>query len=188
MPPDPSRIIDLANAFYGSCVLFAASDAGVFGALSQLGSADADTVADKLSLNRRGVRLLLDACVAIQLLEKTDGLYRNSPESGAFLVPDVPGSLAGAIRYSRDVYPAWGRLPELIAAGRPWKGPKSTSERMRTAHAPLSFPCTNGPWASAGPLFRSLTWRAGSSCLISGADRERIRFFWLRRIPTFYAR
>ncbi len=124
MPPDPSRIIDLANAFYESCVLFTASDAGVFEVLAELGSADASVVADRLSLDPRGTRLLLDAAVAIDLLEKTDETYRNSAESSAFLVPGAPGSLAGAIRYNRDVYPAWGELPELIRTGEPVEKPE----------------------------------------------------------------
>lgn len=124
MPTDPSRIIDLASAFYESCVLFAASDIGVFETLAQLGSADAGTIAGNLALDLRGTRLLLDACVAIDLLEKTDERYRNSPDSNAFLVPDVPGSLAGAIRYNRDVYPAWGDLLELIHTGKPVEKPE----------------------------------------------------------------
>ena len=34
---DPNRIVDMASAFYESCVLFAASDLGIFGKLAELG-------------------------------------------------------------------------------------------------------------------------------------------------------
>ncbi len=124
MPPDPSRIIDLANAFYESCVLFAASDLGVFGELAELESADAERIANELATDTRSTRLLLDACVAIGLLEKEGDVYHNSPESSAFLVPNVPGNLTGAIRYNRDVYPAWGNLPELVHTGKPVERPE----------------------------------------------------------------
>jgi len=124
MPPDPRHIIDLANAFYDSCILFTASDLGVFGLVSELGSADVGTMAETLSLDPRAARILLDACVAIGLLTKSGEEYRNTPESTAFLIPDTPGSLAGAIRYNRDVYPAWGNLPDLIRTGKPVEKPE----------------------------------------------------------------
>jgi len=121
---DPNRIVDMASAFYESCVLFAASDLGVFGKLAGLGEADLDTLISVCGLDRRGGRILLDAGVALGLLEKDRGLYRNSPETALFLVPGSPADLSGAIRYNRDVYGAWGRLKELALTGRPVEKPE----------------------------------------------------------------
>jgi len=136
MVPNPSRILELASSFYDSCVLFAASDAGVFTALAELESADAQRLTDKLNLDPRGARLLLDACVAVGLLEKQDQLYRNTPDSGMFLVPGSPGDLSKAIRYNRDVYAAWGKLHELADTGKPVERPElhlgSDEDRTRT--------------------------------------------------------
>jgi hypothetical protein len=39
----PNRIVDMASAFYESCVLFAASDLGVFKKLADLGESDLAT-------------------------------------------------------------------------------------------------------------------------------------------------
>ena len=136
MPLTPDRIMNLASAFYDSRVLFAASDLGVFGKLAELGSADAGALASALGLDPRGARLLLDACVAVGLLAKEGEAYRNTPESAAFLVPGKPGDLSGAIRYNRDVYPAWGRLAELAQTGRPVEKPEihlgENADRTRT--------------------------------------------------------
>jgi len=135
-PPDPSRIISLASAFYGSCTLFAASDAGIFGKLAELGSADASTLADALALNRRGVELLLNGCVALGLLVKEGDAFRNTPEASVFLVPGSPGDLSKAIRYNRDVYGAWGKLAEFVRSGEPVEKPELhlgvDPERTRT--------------------------------------------------------
>lgn len=120
---NPDRITELASAFYGSAVLFAASDAGVFGALR---GGRADTVEGLgacCGLDARGARLLLDACVALGLLTKRGEDYRNSPEAEVFLVPGAPGDLSGAIRYNRDVYAAWGKLPAFVRSGRPVEPP-----------------------------------------------------------------
>lgn len=123
-PVSPTRIMDMANAFYDSCVLFTASDAGVFAALAQKGEADADVLADACGLNRHGTRLLVDACVAVGLLVKDGERYRNSAEAAQFLVPDSPMDLSRAIRYNRDVYPAWGQLPRFAKEGTPVERPE----------------------------------------------------------------
>jgi ubiquinone/menaquinone biosynthesis C-methylase UbiE len=132
----PDRIIGMASAFYESCVLFTASDLGVFAKLSDLGPADARTLASELKLDERGTRLLLDACVAVKLLQKKGRLYNNTPESSTFLVPGSPADLSGAIRYNRDVYPAWGNLKDFVRGGKPVENPEfhlgQNRERTRT--------------------------------------------------------
>lgn len=122
--PKPDRIVRMASAFYESCVLFAASDLGVFARLEELGQADAPALANALKLDGRGAQLLLDACVALELLDKTGPLYHNTEESRAFLVPGSPADLSGALRYNRDVYAAWSRLKELARSGKPVEKPE----------------------------------------------------------------
>ncbi len=63
--------------------------------------------------------MLLNACVALGLLEKTDGAYRNSPLSAAFLVPGGPAYMGNAVRYSDDLYATWGQLEQALREGRP---------------------------------------------------------------------
>ena len=122
--PNPQRIMQMASAFYESCVLFTATDLGIFDALQAAGSADAETIAGSLQLSPRGTRLLLDACVAVGLLRKEDTLYHNTSEAAAFLVSNQPGDLSRALRYNRDVYPAWGKLTDLVRSGEPVERPQ----------------------------------------------------------------
>jgi SAM-dependent methyltransferase len=133
---DPSRIMEMASAFYESAALFAASDLGVFAKLAELGPADGEAVVSACGLDRRGGRILLDACASLGLLEKSGNRYRNTPEAALFLVPGSPADLSGAIRYNRDVYAAWGRLKEMALTGRPVEKPEfhlgDDPERTRT--------------------------------------------------------
>lgn len=108
------EIVDLASAYYGSAVLFAAIDCDVFGAVER----------GEFAADGRGMRLLADACVAEGLLEKKDGVYCNTPAGRAALVPGGAADLTRAIRYNRDVYPAWGRLAEFARSGRPVERPE----------------------------------------------------------------
>jgi predicted O-methyltransferase YrrM len=132
----PDRIIGMASAFYESCVLFAASDLAIFAKLNEMGSADVQTLASALQFDERGTRLLLDACVALELLQKEGEIYRNTPEAASFLVPGSPADLSGAIRYNRDVYPAWGKLKDFVRSGKPVENPDfhlgRDRERTRT--------------------------------------------------------
>lgn len=137
MSHSTQSLIDLANAFYGSATLFAASDAGVFAFLDRYPSgATQQDVAASLKLDERAVRLLLDGCVALGLLQKDGELYANTPQASQCLVPGKPGDLSGAIRYNRDVYNAWGKLPQFLWTGRPVEKPAlhlgDDVERTRT--------------------------------------------------------
>lgn len=120
---NPSLITDMASAFYQSCVLFTASDTGIFQALALHPHATAAELAERCALHPRGAQLLLDACVALNLLTKTGHTYANTPEADLFLVPGSPADLSGAIRYNRDVYTAWGQLAELVRTGAPVEKP-----------------------------------------------------------------
>jgi ubiquinone/menaquinone biosynthesis C-methylase UbiE len=132
----PVAIMNLASAFYDSCVLFTASDLGIFAGLSELGHAGADTLAARCGLDRRATGLLLDACAALGLLLKKGDLYSNAPETDAFLIPGSPADLSQAIRYNRDVYGAWGKLGEFLRTGKPVEPPEihlgEDRERTRT--------------------------------------------------------
>lgn len=121
----PDRIMDMASAFYDSRVLFSASDLGLFARLAETGPTDAPTLAQDLGLDTRGARLLLDACVALDLLVKEGDRYANTPEASLFLVPGAPSDLSNAIRYNRDVYPAWGNLDDFVRTGKPVERPET---------------------------------------------------------------
>lgn len=116
------EIIDLASAYYGSAVLFAAIDLGVFAAVGEGGTLDG--ICAYTGGDGRGMRLLLDALAAEGLLEKRGEEYFNTPAGKATLIPGGPADLTKAIGYNRDVYPAWGRLTDFARTGRPVERPE----------------------------------------------------------------
>ena len=129
------EIVELASAYYGSAVLFAALDSGVFGALRERPESTVGELAAELSLSERGLRLLLDGCVALGLLVKREERYRNTAAGSEMLVAGGSHDLTQAIRYNQDVYTAWGRLSQLVATGAPVEAPEihlgEDSERTR---------------------------------------------------------
>ncbi|MDR2849941.1 MAG: methyltransferase domain-containing protein [Verrucomicrobiota bacterium] len=119
------EIVELASAYYGSAVLFAALEGDVFSLVAgEAGGAGVQTLAERSGLDPRGLRLLLDACVATGLLQKTGEAYTNTEAGALALVAEAPHDLTRAIRYNRDVYPAWGRLAEFTKTGLPVEAPE----------------------------------------------------------------
>jgi acetylserotonin N-methyltransferase len=105
----PDNILELIEAFRRSKAMFAAVKLGIF---------EGARPADCKELPR-----LLDACVALGLLEKRPGGYVNTPQADKYLRSDSPDSLTGYINYSNDaLYPMWAHLEDAVREGTPrWK-------------------------------------------------------------------
>lgn len=117
--PDPTPVLDLVEAFRRSKVLFAAVTLGVFDALEGC-THDAASLAAALKLQPDALERLLDACVALNLLNKTGSKYRNEPVATLYLCRDSDRALTGYILYSNDVlFRMWSHLEDAIREGTP---------------------------------------------------------------------
>ncbi len=116
--PNPALLMQIGLAYRSSAVLFAALDLDVFTPLST-GPKTADEVASACGGQTEAVRLLLEACVAEGLLTAADGRFANTQQADAFLVRGRPAFSASGFKYAENLYPAWGRLSELVRSGRP---------------------------------------------------------------------
>ena len=122
--PDPSLIMQLALAYRSSAALFAAAELDVFGALAD-GPRTSEEVARERQCDEPAMRLLLETCATIGLLNRADGRYGNTPVVDAFLVRGRPAYSANGLKYAEDLYPAWGRLADLVRTGRPPMPPQT---------------------------------------------------------------
>ncbi|NLB68599.1 MAG: methyltransferase domain-containing protein [Lentisphaerae bacterium] len=119
------QIVELASAFYGSAVLFAALDHHIFTHISNLGEkATVRNIAGNIGASERGTRLLLDGCVAVGILCKDNDVYSNTDAGELSLVEGSKMDLSRAILYNSDVYPAWGKLNEFVTTGSPVESPE----------------------------------------------------------------
>jgi hypothetical protein len=118
MATDPSLIMQLALAYRASAALFAASELDVFSTLAD-GPKTADQVAKERQCHEAPMRLLLESCAATGLLTSNGGSYANTPVADTFLVRGRPAYSANGLKYAEDLYPAWGRLADLVRTGHP---------------------------------------------------------------------
>ena len=116
--PDPTPIVRLTTAYWDSQVLLTASRLRLFDQLAT-GPRSAAEVAAALGLEERRTDLLLRALVALGLLELQGERFANAAAAAAFLVSGSPAYMGGAMRYSDQLYDAWGRLEESLRNGQP---------------------------------------------------------------------
>lgn len=117
-PPDPGNIMRLSTAYWNAQTLLTANRMGIFDALAD-GPASAEELAEKLGVDSRGLQLFLNACVGLELCEKSGERFSNSRAAQAFLVSASPASMKNALAYTDDLYAAWGRLEECLRNGKP---------------------------------------------------------------------
>jgi acetylserotonin N-methyltransferase len=109
MTTSENVVLDLIEAFRRSKTMFAAVELGIF---------DGRRPAECKELHR-----LLDACVALGLLEKHGDRYVNTAVAEKYLRSDSPDTLTGYIRYSNSaLYPMWAHLEDAVREGtHRWK-------------------------------------------------------------------
>jgi phospholipid N-methyltransferase len=111
--------MELGFGFQASKTLLTAVELGVFDALSA-GPKTRAEVEDDLGLHPRASADFLDALVALNVLDRDNGRYRNTPETDAFLVPGKPSYIGGLLEMANDrLYRFWGDLEEALRTGRP---------------------------------------------------------------------
>lgn len=117
--PTPDHIMEIGFGFFASKALLSAVKLGVFDALAD-GPKTREELEDELGLHQRSSADFLDALVALDILDREDGQYRNTPEADAFLVSGQPSYIGGLLEMANDrLYPFWGDLEEGLQTGQP---------------------------------------------------------------------
>ncbi len=130
----PANILQTGMAFWSSKVLLSAVELGLFTTLRD-GARTAAEIERELELHPRGTFDFLDALVAIGLLAR-DGSgagarYRNTPETGHFLVKGSPNYVGGILEMANArLYRFWGDLTPALRTGRPQNEIKHSGRPM----------------------------------------------------------
>ena len=113
----PEHIMKLGTGFWASKTLLSAVELGVFSALADA-PADLPALQRKLGLHQRSARDFLDALVALKVLEREDGIYRNSADADLFLDRAKPSYVGGVLEMLNvRLYRFWGSLTEALRTG-----------------------------------------------------------------------
>jgi ubiquinone/menaquinone biosynthesis C-methylase UbiE len=117
VPLTPEPLMQMMQGMQATAIMQAGVRLAVFDQIAD-GKGDALAIAAGVGADERGTRILLDALVALGLLEK-DGGYRLSPLADAFLVSTRPTYLGGMsdIMAGKWAWEAYPRLDEAVRRG-----------------------------------------------------------------------
>src|SRR5262252_2008286 len=116
----PERLMQFTFGFAPPLVIEAAIRHGVFDKLDS-GTRTVEQICTETRTSERGMRMLLNALVGLELLVKNaDGAFALTSESDTFLVRGKP-SFHGAffLLTSGRMLPGWRNLYEIVRTGRP---------------------------------------------------------------------
>ena len=114
----------LATAYWDSQVFLTANRIGLFKLLSNTAKTS-EEISSSLKTQPRPTSLLLNVCVALDLLEKDQEKYKNTKMAETFLVPGIPTFMGNAVSYSDDLYETWGKLEQSLLEDKPMLAPEN---------------------------------------------------------------
>ena len=117
-----SDLSRLASAHVEARIVHVAVSLGLFDALERE-SKNAGAVASFLQCDSRATALLLNALVALALLQKSGGHYSLTDVARAYLLRSSSSYLGGMILFDASLWDAWGKLEESVRSGNPARTP-----------------------------------------------------------------
>jgi hypothetical protein len=118
--PTPDAIMQLGSAFWASKTLLSAVELGLFSELASSGPLDGEALRKRLDLHPRSAIDFFDALVALGMLERENGLYRNTAETELFLDRAKPSYVGGLLEMlNARLFGFWNSLTEGLRTGEP---------------------------------------------------------------------
>ena len=111
------RVRGLATAFQGSRVFLTAVELDLFSVLQDEERTSAE-VASAIDASPRATDRLMNALVALGLLEKRGARFRNTPDGRRLLVRGRPEFMAN-LAHSNHLWDTWSGLTGVVRTGRP---------------------------------------------------------------------
>jgi hypothetical protein len=129
--PTPDAIMQLGMGFWASKTLLSAVELALFSELAACGPLDGEALRERLGLHPRSARDFFDALVALGMLERENGEYRNTPATEVFLDRAKPSYIGGILEMSNArLFAFWNSLTEGLRTGEPQNEAKGGGEKF----------------------------------------------------------
>lgn len=114
----PSSIMQIALGFRASKTLLAAADLGIFTHLARK-SMNAEELRKATGIHERSALDFFDALVALRILERQHGVYKNSLEADIFLDKAKDSYIGGLLEVANQhIYKQWDALTDALKTGK----------------------------------------------------------------------
>jgi len=116
--PSAAALLDTVRAFQPACIITAAAELDLFTVLAAE-PLDAAALAARIEADPRATAVLLDALVALELLEADGACYRVPPGVAALLCESAPTCVLAGVRHLGNCLRHWSQLARVVRTGRP---------------------------------------------------------------------
>ncbi len=113
----PDDLFETVRAFMPSRVILTALELDVFTAVGTGGTTE--ELAKRITASHRGTEALLNALVSLGLLQKENGIFRNSEKAARFLAEGSRDSARQAQLHTANMWKSWSHLTESVKTGTP---------------------------------------------------------------------
>jgi (2Fe-2S) ferredoxin/ubiquinone/menaquinone biosynthesis C-methylase UbiE len=111
----PDDLMQVIRGYQESRVILTAVELDLFTAVAD--EASAATVAAKTGADRRATEMLMNALVALGMLRKQDGTFRNTAVSARYFVAGSPDDSRAATMHTVHLWRRWSTLTDCVRAG-----------------------------------------------------------------------
>lgn len=110
-----TELREVIMGFQKSRILLTAYELDIFTFIGEK-SYSSESISKALNLNKNATERLLNALVALKLMEKNNENYNNSKESLMFLSKNSPAYLGG-LMHSNHLWNTWSHLTDVVKTG-----------------------------------------------------------------------
>lgn len=114
----PGQLLSTSSSYWRGCTLQASVRLKIYSKLEQ-GPLSGREVAEEIGSNVLATLFLLNALVAMDLLEKDGENYQNSAETQKYLVESSPDYMGHIILHHHHLLDGWAQLDQVILSGEP---------------------------------------------------------------------
>lgn len=127
---NPGQILEVSGYYWKTCALHAGVKLGVFTTVGKRATTARD-LAKEMGVDRRALEMLLNALAAMDLMEKRENLYSNTPLAMQFLSADSSDYIGHMVMHHHHLMDSWAQLDVAVRTGGPVRSRISHSDGER---------------------------------------------------------
>jgi SAM-dependent methyltransferase len=123
----PGSLLEISGYYWKTCTLHAAVKLDIFTVIGD-DTMTGTKIADRIGANPDATDRLLNALVAMGLLEKEGETFLNVESAGRFLRKDSKAYLGYMIQHHHHLVSSWSKLDQAVLSGTPTRNRTSFSD------------------------------------------------------------
>ena len=123
---NPGTLLELSGSYWQTCALHASVKLDIFTRLADRKLSTLELANEMAISDGRGLTMLLNALVAMNLLVKSNDSYATTEASRSFLSKESDQYIGFMVMHHHYLMDAWGHLDQAVLSGKPVRSEAGT--------------------------------------------------------------